>query len=160
MHPWDRRKSTGKKVAHRMLMKGSISLTCLPKAFTCSDLKCIKIQWSHQYLFALLGPARIKAAQLMKLTPWVNFINVLRPSFLYESKLSRFSLITFSFAIFRGNNICTKCARKMLMKLTPCLRIRWLPEWWSKSRRPSASASSPNRRMRMHPCTWRRWWAR
>jgi len=38
---------------------------------------------SHQWLFALLGSARVKALSkiLMKLTPGVNFINVLHTAF-------------------------------------------------------------------------------
>ncbi len=39
--------------------------------------------------------------------------------FLYKSKLSSFSLITFGFAIFWHQNIGEKVVHKMLMKLTP-----------------------------------------
>ncbi len=49
----------------------------------------------------------------------VIFINILRARFLYESKLSSFSLITFGVAIFWCQNIGKKVACKMLMKLIP-----------------------------------------
>jgi len=48
----------------------------------------------------------------------VNFINLLRTHFLYESKLSSFSLITFGFAIFWHQTFGEKVAPKMLMQLT------------------------------------------
>ncbi len=54
--------------------------------------------------------------------PGVNFINILRASFSYQSKLSSFSLITFGLAIFWHQNIGEKFASKMLVKLTPELR--------------------------------------
>jgi len=43
--------------------------------------------------------------------------------FTLESKLSSFSLISFGFAIFWSQNIGKKNAHKMLMKLTPYVRI-------------------------------------
>ncbi len=49
----------------------------------------------------------------------VNFINILRKHFSYESKLTSFSLITFDFEIFWHQNIGKKVAHKMLMKFTP-----------------------------------------
>jgi len=53
--------------------------------------------------------------------PGVNFINIFCAHSLYESELSSFSLITFGFAIFWCQNIGKKVARKMLIKLTPCV---------------------------------------
>jgi len=50
--------------------------------------------------------------------PGVNFINILRAYFLYESKLSSFSLVTFGFVIFGAKISYEKRACKMLMKLT------------------------------------------
>jgi len=49
---------------------GSISPTCLRKAFMLTDPKSIQIQLSCQYLFALFGYAFVKALSkmLMKLT--------------------------------------------------------------------------------------------
>ncbi len=55
---------------------------------------------------------------MVKLTPAVNFINILRARFSYENELNSFSLIMFDFAIFLRQNIDKKVARKMLMKLT------------------------------------------
>jgi hypothetical protein len=52
------------------------------------------------------------------LTTGVNFINILRACFSYESKLSSFSLIMFGFVIFGGKILYKKLARKILMKLT------------------------------------------
>jgi hypothetical protein len=43
--------------------------------------------------------------------------------FLYESKLSSFSLIMFSFVIFGDTILYEKCACKMLMKLTAALSL-------------------------------------
>jgi len=48
----------------------------------------------------------------------VNVINILCARFSYKSKLSTFSLITFSIVIFWCQNISAKLACKMLMKLT------------------------------------------
>jgi hypothetical protein len=53
---------------------------------------------------------------LMKLTPRVNFINVLHAGFSYKSKLSSFSLVTFCFVIFADKILYEKGALK---KLTP-----------------------------------------
>ncbi len=55
---------------------------------------------------------------LMKLATGVNFINILRPLFSYERKLSSFSLITFGFVIFGAKISYEKSACKMLVKLT------------------------------------------
>jgi len=46
----------------------------------------------------------------------VNFINILRALFLYESELSNFSLVEFDFFGAKING--SKDAHKMLMKLT------------------------------------------
>jgi len=79
------------------------------------------------YFLALLKNSYEKCARktLMKLTPGVNFINILQAHFLYESELSSFSLVTFCCVIFLGQNIGAKCARKMLMKLTPESSNSW-----------------------------------
>jgi hypothetical protein len=51
--------------------------------FAHGSWKCAKIQLSHQYLFTLSGSVRVKAVHrtLMKLSPGVNVINVLRATF-------------------------------------------------------------------------------
>jgi len=61
------------------------------------------------------------ASYLMHCCSGVNFNNILHAGFLYGSKLSSFSLITFGFAIFWRQNISKKVERKLLMKLTPIL---------------------------------------
>jgi len=55
---------------------------------------------------------------LMKLTPGVNFINILPLHFWYKNELSSFSIITFGSANSWHQNIGKKCVCKMLMKLT------------------------------------------
>jgi len=57
--------------------------------------------------------------------PRVNFINVLLKHFLYESKLSSFSLVTFGFVIFGAKILYQKCARKILMKLMQVEQFVW-----------------------------------
>jgi hypothetical protein len=74
-----------------------------------------KIQFSHKYLFTLSGSASVKAVHrmLMKLSPGVDFTNILREPFLFESALCSFSLIMLGFGFFGKKNI-----DPMLMKLT------------------------------------------
>jgi len=50
-------------------------------------------------------------------TSGVNFINIWRSRFSYESKLSSFSQVTFGFVIFWCQNIGAQCKHKMLMEL-------------------------------------------
>ncbi len=52
---------------------------------------------------------------LLKLTPVVNFINVLRVNFLYECRFGSFFKLRFGF----GEKFVQKAAHKMLLKLTP-----------------------------------------
>ncbi len=54
------------------------------KFFTQNDPKSVKIQSSRRYLFALSVGIEALHKMLMKLTPGVNFINILRARFLYE----------------------------------------------------------------------------
>jgi len=51
-------------------------------------------------------------------TQGVNFINILRGPFLYESKSLSFLWLRFSFVIFGAKILYKKCAGKTLMKLT------------------------------------------
>jgi len=55
---------------HHLAFYKSISPTCWRPAFMPPDSKNVKIQFSHQFFFALLGSERIKGARkmLMKLT--------------------------------------------------------------------------------------------
>jgi hypothetical protein len=76
-----------------------------------------KIQSSFQSFFVFSRSGCEKAAYriLMKLTPGVNFISICCARFLYESKLSSFSLTTFVFVIFGAKILYEKCACKTLM---------------------------------------------
>ena len=56
----------------------------------------------------------------MKLTPGVNFINVLTRSF-YKRRSQKLLNLTVFFALSGSAQV--KAARKMLVKLTPCLRL-------------------------------------
>jgi len=55
-------------------------INVLRTAFTHADPECAKRQSSQQCRLALLGPTSVKAVRrtMMKLTPGVNFINILR----------------------------------------------------------------------------------
>jgi len=55
----------------------------------------------------------------MKLTPAINFINILRASFSYEILAPKYTKLCFGFEIFWCQNIGKKSERKMLMTLTP-----------------------------------------
>jgi hypothetical protein len=118
-------------------------INVLCTAFTLVDPKSVKKDTDDlTVFFTLLGSTSAKAVRstLMKLTPVqaqnntaryiylssvrirkpvVNFINILRAHFSYESKLSSFSIVMFQFLYFWRQNISAKCACKMLMKLTP-----------------------------------------
>jgi len=61
----------------------SISSTIYVQLYTCRSQKRDKIQLSHKYLFTLSGSVSVKAVRrtLMKLSPGVNFINILRAAF-------------------------------------------------------------------------------
>jgi len=63
----------------------SISPTYLHTAFTPVAPKSVRNQSSCQYLFTLLRSTGAKAAhrRLMKLTPGVDFINILRAAFMH-----------------------------------------------------------------------------
>ncbi len=56
---------------------------------------------------------------LLEFPSVVNFINVLRASFLYEILAPKFTKLCFGFEFFWHQNISKKCAHKILMKLTP-----------------------------------------
>jgi len=66
-----------------LLLLGSMSPTYLRTAFMPIARKSVRIQSSCQYLFTLLGStgAKTTSRTLMKLTPGVNVINILRAAF-------------------------------------------------------------------------------
>jgi hypothetical protein len=63
--------------------QGSISSTYLRTTFTPLAPESVRIQSSCQYIFTLLGSTGAKAVHrtLMKLTPGVDFINILEAAF-------------------------------------------------------------------------------
>jgi len=72
---------------------------------------------------------------------WIDFINILRAIFFYESALHSFSLATFSLCNFWLKNMGTKAARKMWMKLTHMTSVHsWhLLHYWTSSATESIS---------------------
>ena len=66
--------------------KGVNFINMFTSSFYKTDPKSVKIQSSSQYLFALMGSACVKAASetLMKLTPIVNCMDILRAVFILE----------------------------------------------------------------------------
>jgi hypothetical protein len=54
-----------------------------------------------------------------KMPPGVNFTNILRAAFLYESFLCSFYVLTIWACIFLQKVFGAKAAHKMLVKLTP-----------------------------------------
>jgi len=103
-------------------------INILLPAFTLTDPKSVKKIENLTVFFMLLGSALIKAVHrtLMKLSPGVNFFNILLTPFFQKSVFlpffsiySRlFSLVTVWLCNFLQNNIGAKTARKMLMILT------------------------------------------
>ncbi len=86
-------------------------INVLRTAFTLVDPKSVKIQWSHQYLFMLLGSTSVRW-MLMKLSPGINFINILHAAFAHAEPLS------VKNTIFRDLS-SQKLHMNMLVKLTP-----------------------------------------
>jgi hypothetical protein len=83
--------------------------------------KALKRQSSHQRLFTLVGPTRVKDSHKMsvKLTPRVNFINIFGPVFFRSpfAKKSQSRTVTKE-KLYEALSY-KKQAIKMLMKLTP-----------------------------------------
>jgi len=84
-----------------------------------------KRQSSWQCRLALLEPTSLKAAckRLVKLTPGLNFINVLRRAFtLVGPKSVRFqSSGQYLFTLL--GSMCSKAAHRTMMKLTPVVNF-------------------------------------
>jgi hypothetical protein len=72
-------------------------INVLCTAFTPVAPQSIRTQSSCQYLFTPLGSTFVKAVPrtMMKLSPGVNFINILLAPILYKRALRNFSLVTF-----------------------------------------------------------------
>jgi len=74
--------------------------------------------FAKKNLLKLLS-SKSRAKFLVKSTPGVNFINILRARCSYESALHSFSLVTLWLLRSTKALLYEKCGRKMLMKLTP-----------------------------------------
>jgi len=77
---------------------------------------------SCKVFFALLGSAHIKAARkmLVKLTPGVNFINVLRTAFtLVDPKRVKKIQLSHMYLLTLAGSASVKAVRRTLMKLSP-----------------------------------------
>jgi len=93
---------------------------CFMRSFNAHrSRKRIKTVKSSVYLFTLLGSAGAKAVYriLIKLTPGINFINILRPSLHMKFCHQKLQSCALSLNFFLRQNIGTKCTCKML-KLT------------------------------------------
>jgi len=79
-----------------------------------------KRQSSWQCCLALLGPMSVKAARktLVKLTPGVNFINIIHTNFLYKCHFGSFLYLHVTREELPKQCSYKKFVRKMLMKLT------------------------------------------
>jgi len=79
------------------------------------------IQSSCQYLFTLLGSTGVKAVcrKLMKLTPELNFINILLTAFtrIDPKRVKKTVKLSIFFMLLGSTSL--KAARKMLVTLTP-----------------------------------------
>jgi len=61
---------------------------------------------------------------LVKSTPVVDFINILRAPFLVWKQIAKLSLVMFQLCNFWRQNFVQNCVRNMLMKLTPgCFKV-------------------------------------
>ncbi len=66
---------------------------------------------------------KVACKMLVKLTPGINFINILCTTFLYKCVLIGISLVEVGFVTFYRKNNSAKAARKMLLKLTKVLHL-------------------------------------
>ncbi len=93
----------------------------LRTAFMLKDPQSANCQLHLDCLLSRLGSSRLKAARkmLVKLTPAVNFINVLCANFSYEYLFGSFSLVSCKQKKLPKRLSQVKFARKMLVKLAP-----------------------------------------
>ena len=66
------------------------------------------------------------------LPPWVNFINVITPSFYASRSYKRKKLLNLTVFFALLGSACVKAARKMIVKLTPCLQQCPTMEEWER----------------------------
>jgi len=103
-----------------------------PKFYTqllCPQIpKAQEIQSSHKCLFALLGSVQLKGAHkmMMKLTPWLIFINVFCSAVTHEDPKSakRQSCHKSLFALLGSTRV--KAAGKIMLKLTHDISVNAL----------------------------------
>ncbi len=95
-------------------------------SFIHTYLKSVK-KWWFDCLFVLLEFSSVKAVRkmLMKVTPGLNFINVLCSAFMLADPESVKIYLWFNCIFTLLEFLCVKAVRKMLMKLTPGVRQRY-----------------------------------
>ncbi len=86
------------------------------------------MQLSHQYFLTLSGSASVKAVRktLVKLTPGLNFINILPTAFMPVALKSVRVQSSRQYLFKLLGPTSTKAVRKMFMKLTPGLQQQYL----------------------------------
>jgi len=101
-----------KKFAHKILVKFIFALP---------DPKSAKKTDNFSVFFVILGSALVKSAcrMLMKLTPGVNFINILRGTFTCTDSKSAKKTDGLTVFFAHLGSMCLKALNKMLVKLTP-----------------------------------------
>ena len=124
--------NTGKKTSEQRPLENNDHYLGVPWAvvihkFDCSYTKVDRriSEWSS-HIF-----------QTQQIIPGVNFINILRTHFSYESKLSSFSLNTCCFAIFLApkfcmKNVLVKCLWNWLQTAIFTQMLIGVRRWWSK----------------------------
>jgi len=70
----------------------------------------------------LVGQKIFGIKALNRLIAGVNFTNILRAAFSYESFFPAFMCLQFGFVIFWRKDFATKAEHKMLVKLTPGIK--------------------------------------
>jgi len=98
----------------------------LSNSYTRRSQKCNR-HWWLDYLFALLGSAHVKSAHkmLLKLSPGLNFINILCTAFTRgdPKSVERYWWLDWVLTLWGAMGI--KAAHKMLLKLSPDRRGKW-----------------------------------
>jgi hypothetical protein len=96
-------------------------INVLPAYFTCADPKSIRFQLSRQYHFTLLESAHVKAVQ--KNVDEIDTGSIssnFTHKFFVQKCFAQLSLVMFQLCNFWRQNICSKFAHKILMKLSHC----------------------------------------
>jgi len=100
-------------------------INVLLEAFTRTDPKRVKTQFSCLYLFALLGSGCVKTLRkmLMKLTPGVDFTNILRTAFMLvdPKSVKRYWQLDWILTLLGATGI--KAVRKYVGEIEPCMAL-------------------------------------